>query len=118
MFAVVLLLAEAEAPRQTGGMLDMLPLIAIFVAFYLLVLMPMNRDRQNRARMIGNLKRNDRVEINGFLIGTVAQILKAEQAGGLDELLIKVEDGAKLRVLKSSVTRVIKSSDEAKDGGA
>lgn len=115
------LLAEEAARSPMPLDLTMLGLLALM--FVVFVFLPMRRDRRARARLMAALKKNDRVVVNGFLIGTVAQISKADKPDQEDELLLKIDDNAniKMRVLRSSVTRVLRSEEAAKDpkdGGA
>jgi preprotein translocase subunit YajC len=52
------------------------------------------------------LKKNDEVVTAGGIIGVVQNIKD-------DEVLLKIDDNAKMRVLKSSITRIIPKDSPA-----
>lgn len=93
--------------------------VALLGLFVLFIVMPMRREARVRRSMLGMLKKGDRVLINGFMIGNIVQILKPENSAD-EELLVKVDDNAniKLRVLRSSVTRILKSDESTAKEGA
>jgi preprotein translocase YajC subunit len=116
------LLADATDPARGpgAGMDTLIFLIAPLALFVLFIVMPMRRDARVRKNMLGLLKKGDRVLINGFMIANVIQIIKPENQQGEDELLVKVDDNAniKLRVLRGSVTRILKSDESTAKEGA
>lgn len=119
LLAVASILAEVEQGKGAGGGgLDsffflFLPLL-LFVFF---IILPMRREAKSQRMMRSALKKGDRVLINGFLIASVVQINKSESPQVEDDLLVKVDDNAniKMRVLRGSVTRIIPASEPAKD---
>jgi preprotein translocase subunit YajC len=92
-----------------GGYGMFVPLIIIFVLFYFMMIRPERRRRAEMAQMMDNLKKNDRVVTAGGILGTVVNVQK-----GSDEITIKIDESTntKLRLLRSSIARVI-SDDEA-----
>ena len=83
----------------------------MFFLFYFIVLRPQQRrQRQEQETMMSGLKKNDEVTTAAGIIGVVHSIKENE-----DEVTLKIDDNAKIRVLKSSIVR-IKSKDEPKDG--
>jgi preprotein translocase subunit YajC len=119
MFAPVLLLADAQDAAPKGPSptaLDPLMMLLIFaVPLIFFIVLPARREARARREMLSHLKKGDRVVLNGFLIATVLQITKSDRPQGEDELLVKGEDNAKWRVLRGSVTRILKS-EETKEG--
>jgi preprotein translocase subunit YajC len=119
MLAVWTLLAEGDAaPKTAPPGFDLLPLVLIGVAFLFFVILPMRRDRRQRAEMLATIDKGDRVVVNGAIVGTVIQVAKADEPGGEDQLLVKIDENAnvKLRVLRSGITRVMKDKKDSKDG--
>ena len=104
LFSLLVLLAEDPPkgdgpPGQPFSML--LPIILIFGAFYFLIILPAQRkERKQREALFTALKKNDEVVTAGGIIGVVQNIKD-------DEVLLKIDDNAKMRVLKSSITRII-----------
>jgi preprotein translocase subunit YajC len=120
MFGIALLLAQGqEAPRGASPGVDTIVfLVAPLLLFFFLIVMPMRRDARMRREMMATLKKGDRVVANGFLIGTVVQIINPDRPQADGEVVLKGEDNAKWRVLRGSITRILKSDDsrDAKEG--
>ena len=89
-----------------------LPFVAIALLFYFMMFRPEKQKRKQMQQMLDALKKNDRVVTVGGIVATVASVQK-----GSDEVTIKVDEGnnTKLRVLRSSIARVIKEDDEKKE---
>jgi len=118
MFATVgILLGDAQdAAKGAPAGLDPLMMLLIFVVpLIFFMVLPARREAKFRREMLATLKKGDRVLVNGFLIGSVTQIIKSDRPQGEDELVLKGEDNAKWRVTRGSVTRILKS-EEAKEG--
>jgi preprotein translocase subunit YajC len=124
MLFALQLLADAAAngnPNQpTGsGLLSLAPLVIIFILFYFFMIRaPMKRQEQERKNLYSSLKKNDKVVTSGGIIGIVASIKENE-----DEVTLKVDESSnvRLRVLKSSIQRVLSGDETPKDdkgGGA
>ena len=86
-----------------------MPIILIAVVFYFLIFLPGRRDRQQRQAMVSALKKNDKVVTNAGIIG---EVLSLDEAG--DEITLKSGE-SKLKVLKSSIFRVITAKEAAKE---
>ena len=121
MFAHLFLLAQAANNAAGGGtpsgtnqgnpadMLQMfLPLILIFVLGYFLMIRPMRKQEADRKAMASNLRKNDKVLTAAGIYGTVVSWSETE-----DEVTLKVDDGARLRMLKSSIARNLTREEEA-----
>jgi preprotein translocase subunit YajC len=112
MSLFALLLAQDPAPQGGGpGILGMvMPLLLIFAVMYLLMIRPMRKQEQQRQAMIAQLKKNDKVVTNAGIIGTVAEIAEGE-----DEITLKIDPSSnvRLKVLRSSVARVIAAPTDA-----
>lgn len=102
------LLAQADAAARPDGLAGllvgpMLPMLVIGLLFYLMVLRPEKKKRNDHTELVSNLKKNDRVQTIGGILGT---IVNAPKTG--DEVVIKVDESSntKLRVLRSAISRV------------
>lgn len=90
-------------PPGGGGAESALPTLllfgAMFAIFYFLLIRPQQRQRRERERMLGAVKRGDRVVTNGGLHGTVV---------GLNEhtVVLKVADQVKLEVDRQAIARI------------
>jgi len=93
---------------------QLLPFILIFMVMYFVVIMPARRrERQQREMLFKNLKKNDEVVTNAGIIGIVANIKENE-----DEVTLKVDESSnvRLRVLKSSIVRIVSPKETPKEG--
>jgi preprotein translocase subunit YajC len=91
----------------------MMPIVMIGVLFYLLIVRPEKRKQSDVAKMQANLKKNDHVVTAGGILGVV---VNAPQ--GLSEITLRVDDNTRIRVLRSSILRVMstdKPSDEERE---
>ncbi len=88
------------AEGATGGGSSMLiMLVAIFAIFYFLMIRPESKRRKERQTMIDSLKRGDRVVTIGGLYGDVQDVHD-------DRIVMKIAEGVKVEVAKSSVSSV------------
>lgn len=85
-----------------------LPLVAIAVIFYFLLIRPQKREQAAREAMIKALKKNDKVVTIGGIIGTVANISSDGQ-----EVTLKVDDNTRIRMTRTSIQRVLSAEDGA-----
>jgi preprotein translocase subunit YajC len=105
-----LVLAAAEGPNIFSLLM---PIVMIGVLFYLLIVRPEKRKQSDVAKMQANLKKNDHVVTAGGILGVV---VNASQ--GVNEVTLRVDDNTRIRVLRSSILRVVsadKSGEEEKE---
>lgn len=82
--------------------------IGLMVLFFFVVILPAQRRQKREAENImSNLKKNDEVVTASGIIGIVSHI----KEGPSDEVTLKIDDNARIRVLKSSIVRIIKKED-------
>lgn len=88
----------------------MMPILMIGVLFYVLMIMPEKKKRNEIARMQGDLKKNDRIVTIGGILGVVVNA-----QSGSEKVTIRVDEtnNTRLEVLRSSISRVL--SDEKQD---
>jgi preprotein translocase YajC subunit len=118
MLAVMTMLAQGDAAKPPPG-IDFLPIALIALSFVFFIFLPMRRDRRQRQEMMASIERGDRVVVNNAFVGTVDKVVKADSKEFEDELLLKIDENAnvRMRVLRSGVTRVIKDTKkDSKDG--
>lgn len=83
------------------------PMILIGVVWYFILLRPQLRERKKAQSLRDTLKKNDKIITIGGIIGTVTNL-----SSDGSEVTIRVDDNAKLKVLRSSIQTVV--SDEQK----
>ena len=85
----------AQPPAWTS----FVPIVAMVVVFYFLLLRPMQKRQKDHARMLETLKPGDRVVCAGGLHATVVGVTDAT-------VQVKIADQVRVDVEKSSVTTV------------
>lgn len=63
-----------DAAAQQGSIMSFLPLIAIFVVFYFLMIRPQQKRAKEHKELVGNLKKGDEVLTAGGIVGRIDDI--------------------------------------------
>jgi preprotein translocase subunit YajC len=93
-------------------MLQLLPLVLIFVVFYFLLIRPQQKKMKTHRTMVEALKRGNKVVTGGGLIGTVT---KAPEG---NEIQVEIADGVRVRVMRHTIQEILtKPEPAAKSGG-
>jgi preprotein translocase subunit YajC len=101
--------AEAAAAAPDNGIMNFLPLFALIVVFYFLILRPQTKRAKEQKAMITALQRGDEVVTLGGEVGTVSKVY--EQYVGLEiaeNLEVKVQKSAIQSVLPKGTIKAIK----------
>lgn len=103
MFSSPAFAQAAAAPGAAGSgaaaFIQFVPLVAIFVIFYFLMIRPQQKRMKAHRAMLDAVKRGDEVVTGGGLIGRVTKVADAE-------LEVEVATGVKLRVVKGTLAEV------------
>jgi len=100
-----LLLLQQSTGNPAIGLLLPLALVAIF---YLLVFMPMQRQKKQQQQMLKTLENGNQVLTTGGIIGTIVSVNPD------DTIILRIKpDNLKLQVARSAVASLIK--EEKKD---
>src|SRR5437899_7443914 len=90
---------------QAGGnstiafLINILPIAAIFLVFYFLVIGPANKQKRKTQDMLSSLKKGDRVVTSGGIYGTVQSVEP-------EVVYLKISDNVKVKVARSAITGV------------
>jgi preprotein translocase subunit YajC len=101
--------AEAAAAAPDNGIMNFLPLIALVVVFYFLILRPQTKRAKEQKTMIAALQRGDEVATVGGEVGTVIKVY--EQYVGVEiaeNIEVKVQKSAIQSVLPKGTIKAIK----------
>jgi preprotein translocase subunit YajC len=107
----ILFAQNGGAPPPGGGLYQLLFMgLMIAAMFYFMLFRPNQKREQDRRSMLATLKKNDHVVTIGGIKGVVANV-KADE----DEVVLKIDEatGAKIRVVLSSIARVIAADETA-----
>src|SRR3978361_1059096 len=99
-------MAQAAGGGAGGGIMQIAPLILIFGVFYLLVIRPQSKKAKVHQQMLSELKKGDDVITQGGIIGRITGIKD-------DEVTLQVQEGVRLRILRSAVTGPRKLGDKS-----
>jgi preprotein translocase subunit YajC len=81
----------------------MMPMLLVFVIFWLLVLRPQSRRVKEHQARIAAVKKGDEVITAGGIRGRVTKV-------GDDEAEVEIASGVKVRVIKSTLTQVLSAN--------
>jgi preprotein translocase subunit YajC len=93
--------AAAANPAQPNPFMSMVPLVLVFFVFYFLMLRPQKRKMEEEKKYIEGLQKGEEVYTKAGIIGTVYGI--ADKV-----VTLEVEQGHKLKVLKSHIAGATK----------
>lgn len=101
--------AQEGAPTAAPGFMSFLPLIIIFVVFYLLLIRPQMKRAREHKKMVEALAKGDEIVTNGGLLGRITEV-------GESFVTAEVADGVRVKVQKHAVASLVpkgtaKSSD-------
>ncbi|HFD14921.1 MAG TPA: preprotein translocase subunit YajC [Rhodospirillales bacterium] len=96
--------AYAQAAGGQGGdfFVTLLPLILIFVVFWLLLIRPQQRKVKEHQQMIQNLKKGDTVVTGGGIVG---KIVKVDAGDNL--LLLEIAPNVQVRVVRHTIAELL-----------
>jgi len=90
-----------QLPSGNGGIMGALtglaPMLLIFVIFYVVLMLPMQRQRKALQQVIANLKKGDRVLTTGGLFGEVTAVEGAT-------VMLRIADNVRVRVAKAAIS--------------
>jgi preprotein translocase subunit YajC len=92
-----------------GGLVQLLPMVFIFVIFYFLLIMPMRKKQKKTREMLSKLKKGDEVVTSGGLFGRVTAL---DDERGF--VILQISDNTKVKVLRSAVAGLASEPDAAK----
>ncbi len=90
----------------TGALIaQILPIAAIGLVFYFIVIAPANKQRKKTAEMLNSLKKGDRVVTSGGIYGTI-------QGVEPDVVYLKIAENVKVKVARSAISSVLTGDTE------
>lgn len=89
-----------------GGLIQFLPLVAIVLIFYFLILRPQQKRQRQLQETIANLKIGDRIVTTGGVIGVITTIRDTS-------FLIRSADKSILEIARSAIAGIDEESRQA-----
>lgn len=98
----------------TGAMvMQLAPLILIFVVFYFLLIRPQQKRAKEHRSMLTQLKRGDRIITAGGILGSITKV-----KDGSEEIEVEIAPNVRINVVRSTISSVIRptAANDAKVG--
>jgi preprotein translocase subunit YajC len=86
-------------------LMSFLPFLLIIAIFYFLIIRPQSKKRKETEKMLGALKKGDRVVTIGGIHGTIQSVRDTT-------VILKVDDNVKLEFLRSAISSVTAAARE------
>lgn len=103
IFYTLLFAADAAAPAtpETPSMLSaFLPLVFILVLFYIMFIIPHQKEQKKTQEMLKSLKDGDKVLTSGGIVGIIVGFNEKD-----DTVQIKVGENVKLNILRPYIVK-------------
>ncbi|MCA0246456.1 MAG: preprotein translocase subunit YajC [Proteobacteria bacterium] len=98
-------ISQAWAQGAGGGggdfLVQLFPLILIFVVFYFLLIRPQQAKVRAQREMLAGVKRGDRVVTGGGIIGLVTKVISD------NEVQVELAEGVRVRIIKQTITDIV-----------
>ena len=91
--------AAASPSGAAAFMLNVFPLILIFIIFYFLLIRPQQRRAKQHQEMVQGVKPRDTIVTNGGLVGKVTKVDE-------NEIEVEVAPNVRVRVVKSMLSDI------------
>src|SRR5262245_62553103 len=107
-------ISPACAQGTSGGsdfFIQLVPILLMFVIFYLLLLRPQQQRVKAHREMVANLRRGDMVVTSGGIIGKVTKVRDD------NEIEVEIADNTREREVKATVAEV-RGKGGAEEAGA
>ncbi len=107
----IIAMISASAAAPSGSMafiVQILPLLFVFVIFYVLMIRPQQRRVKEHAATIAAVQKGDEVITGGGLRGKVTKVAD-------EEVEIEIAQGVKVRAVRSTLSHVLGKSKPAND---
>jgi preprotein translocase subunit YajC len=92
--------AQAAGAAQPNPLMQMLPLVLIFVVFYFLLIRPQTKRAKEHRAMVAALAVGDEVVTGGGLLGKVTEV--SDQF-----LTVEISDGVAVKIQRHTVQSVL-----------
>jgi preprotein translocase subunit YajC len=107
-----LVLALAAPPSGSGGAgqssapwyIQLFPFFILIFVFYFLLIRPQQKKAKEHQKLMGNMRKGDKVVTSGGILGTVVSVQ--------DKTISIRSADTKLEILKSAVSEVVERANE------
>lgn len=89
---------DAATLQDPSLFTTMLPLVLVFIVFYVMVIRPQNKRMAEHRAMIGALQKGDKVVTGGGFVATVKKVSND------NEVVLEIADGVEVTALRHTIT--------------
>jgi preprotein translocase subunit YajC len=101
--------AYAQTGQVDGLLMNILPILLMFVIFYFLLLRPQQQRVKQHREMVANIRRGDTVVTSGGIIGKVTKVRDE------NEIEVEIAENTRVRVIKGTVSEVRVKGEPVKE---
>jgi preprotein translocase subunit YajC len=87
----------------------LIPMILVFGIMYFLLIRPQQKQMRDHQAMVAALRRGDQIVTSGGIIEKVSKVKDGEA-----EVEVEIATGVNVRIVRSTVTRVLNKTEPAK----
>ena len=92
------------AAQGGGGFSGIIMMVVIFAIFYFIMIRPQQQKMKEHKKMLGAVKKGDEIVTAGGIYGSVEGV-------NPDTLTVKIAEGVKVKITRSSVGDVVKPEE-------
>ena len=108
LLADLLTIPLAQTAQQPSVLVQLMPMILIFLVFYVIWFLPLRKKQKAHDELLANLSKGDKVITNGGLYG---KVLKAEG----EIIVLELADNVRVRISRRAIGGL--EQDGAANGG-
>lgn len=83
-------------------LLNMIPMVLIFMVFYFFLIRPQEKRRKEKANLILTIKKGEEVVTNSGIFGVITKINESS-----DTIELEIAENVRIKILKSSIVDII-----------
>lgn len=104
--------AYAQGAGGTDFMVQLLPILLMFVIFYFLLLRPQQQRMKQHREMVANVRRGDTVVTAGGIVAKVTRVKEGDA-----EIEVEIADNTRVKILKGTISEVRSKNEPVKEAG-
>lgn len=103
--------AYAQAPGAGGSdfLVQLMPIILMFVIFYFLLFRPQQQRAKQHREMLANVRRGDTIVTSGGIVGKITKVIDDR------ELEVEIASDTRVRVVRHMIAEVRAKGEVVKD---
>lgn len=91
-----------QNPQTVNPLINLFPLILIFIIFYFLLIRPQKTKEKEHQKMLANLNKNDEVVTSSGIHGTIVNIKDKT-------VILRIDDNVKIEIERNCIASIKKT---------